>query len=499
MKLAGRAKELGLKGVRATGEDDLALDADAFAAVAKELFATHPLRVVRLWKATGEALVAALATPELARAKELHLTRNRLTDADVEALVHSPHVGGIAKLELGFCGLSGRTGSALARADPRRFPALRDLSLFANKLGAVGVRALAESKLVAQLTDLDLEANHGGDEAIALLLASPAMLNMERIVITRNEADPLAKTALEGSAHALRVTTLTGLSGPRVERILERNAGAKIPWRAPAAPTTPLAKAPEKRAPAPRDDDACGPELVAKLAARPGDPEILGVYADWLQERGDMRGELIALSLKLREKRDPKLAAKVKSLTSKVTKDFQTRFKNKSTRLEFRDGVVVAATGQLRWVLEHGAAILAREPVERFTIDSLSAGGMPKLADVAGFERVSRIDLWNAKPELAAAIRWDKLPKLTLALSLRGREVAAYLDVPSVRERLRSLTIHLWTPEAIRALLATPLALEQLRINQLTADWKEQLEAHFKLAVDARELIISVRALGRDE
>ena len=121
MTLAARAKELGLEAARAVGEDDLALDAEDFAQVARELFATHPLRVVRLWNATGYELAAALATPELARVTELHLSRNRLTDADVEALVHSENVGSVVRLELGFCGLSGRTAAIVAKADPRRF------------------------------------------------------------------------------------------------------------------------------------------------------------------------------------------------------------------------------------------------------------------------------------------------------------------------------------------------------------------------------------------
>jgi uncharacterized protein (TIGR02996 family) len=44
------------------------------------------------------------------------------------------------------------------------------------------------------------------------------------------------------------------------------------------------------------------PELEARIHANPDDREVYAVYGDWLSERGDPRGELIAVQLKLDQK-----------------------------------------------------------------------------------------------------------------------------------------------------------------------------------------------------
>jgi uncharacterized protein (TIGR02996 family) len=44
------------------------------------------------------------------------------------------------------------------------------------------------------------------------------------------------------------------------------------------------------------------PELEARILANPDDLSAYLVYGDWLSERGDPRGELIAVQAKLREK-----------------------------------------------------------------------------------------------------------------------------------------------------------------------------------------------------
>jgi len=62
------------------------------------------------------------------------------------------------------------------------------------------------------------------------------------------------------------------------EQVARRRAEG---YHEPAAPTPP-----------PRTDD---PELEALIARDPGDEEPYLVYADWLQARGDPRGELIAI------------------------------------------------------------------------------------------------------------------------------------------------------------------------------------------------------------
>lgn len=57
-------------------------------------------------------------------------------------------------------------------------------------------------------------------------------------------------------------------------------------------------------------------ELVAAIHGAPDDPEAYLVAADWLQQRGDPHGELIALSIALA--RDPGLAAAVDALQEAI-------------------------------------------------------------------------------------------------------------------------------------------------------------------------------------
>jgi uncharacterized protein (TIGR02996 family) len=49
-------------------------------------------------------------------------------------------------------------------------------------------------------------------------------------------------------------------------------------------------------------------ELLARLRAHPDDQEAWLVYADWLAEQGDGRGELIALEHRAAPRRPPSVA-----------------------------------------------------------------------------------------------------------------------------------------------------------------------------------------------
>lgn len=53
--------------------------------------------------------------------------------------------------------------------------------------------------------------------------------------------------------------------------------------------------------------DARNPDLEAAIAANPTDREAYAVFADWLQEQGDPRGELIATQLAAEQTGDPEL------------------------------------------------------------------------------------------------------------------------------------------------------------------------------------------------
>jgi uncharacterized protein (TIGR02996 family) len=400
-------KSLGVKGAKFDDPAipyDLAIDALDFARVADALFAKWDIRTLRLWKATGADFEAALARPELARIERLSLFRNRLTDADLTALVEAPHLARVAALDFVYCGLTGRAASILAAADPRRLPALRELDLGANRIGAVGVKALAGSALARQLTNLNLFANHGGDDAIARLLASPAIANLESLNVERNEAGAKARDALEATPHALRLVELVGMRS--AAPLLARNRKAKRPWVAPTPPPTTKPRIGATRDPA---DAARGAALLASFLADPSDAATRAVYADWLESQGDPRGTLVALETRLADADDDKLEREAARLRKRLLRDFAQRFKNKSAIVELEYGFAVHVGGPLQWFLERGAEILAAEPVRSVRFDPASESGLRAVPEIAGIERLAWITIAKATPKLLAAVPFEKL------------------------------------------------------------------------------------------
>jgi hypothetical protein len=75
-------------------------------------------------------------------------------------------------------------------------------------------------------------------------------------------------------------------------------------------------------------------------------------------------------------------------------------------------------------------------------------------------ERVRWIGVTPPTPTLVQAIPWAKLPNLSLALRLRGRELPAYLGLPEI-SRLRDLELYLSTLADLQTVIASP-ALAQL-------------------------------------
>ncbi len=80
---------------------------------------------------------------------------------------------------------------------------------------------------------------------------------------------------------------------------------AKAAPAAKAAKSAPAAKTKTKAKPADESTgklDARNPALEAAIAANPNDRDAYAVFADWLQEQGDPRGELISLQLGYKDK-----------------------------------------------------------------------------------------------------------------------------------------------------------------------------------------------------
>jgi uncharacterized protein (TIGR02996 family) len=111
-------------------------------------------------------------------------------------------------------------------------------------------------------------------------------------------------------------------------------------------------------------------ELLARIYAAPDDDGLRAVYADWLLERGDERGELI--HLQLREDLDARAEERRRALEEEAAKRWVGPLAPVVSRAEFRRGLLSAA--EVDWRHRGNVRRLGAHPawatVERVTFPS---------------------------------------------------------------------------------------------------------------------------------
>lgn len=127
--------------------------------------------------------------------------------------------------------------------------------------------------------------------------------------------------------------------------------------------------------------DGDGARLLAAVLAAPGDDAARLVYADWLLEQGDPRGELIQLECALAARPgDEALAARAEQVRVRCAAAFDKLVDDAPyvTRRGFIDEVTltVAAYGK------RGAALLAAQPIDRLGIAVANQKQFVKLASL---------------------------------------------------------------------------------------------------------------------
>ncbi|HEY5936903.1 MAG TPA: TIGR02996 domain-containing protein, partial [Kofleriaceae bacterium] len=142
--------------------------------------------------------------------------------------------------------------------------------------------------------------------------------------------------------------------------------------------------------------DGDGAPLLAAVLAAPADDAARLVYADWLLEQGDPRGELIQLECALAGRPDDEaLGKRVEEVRVRCAAAFDKLVDDApySTRRGFIDDVTltVAAFGK------RGAALLAAQPVDRLGIAIASQPQFVKLAGLAIPKRLAVTLVGNEK------------------------------------------------------------------------------------------------------
>ncbi|MBA4066652.1 MAG: hypothetical protein C0501_23695 [Isosphaera sp.] len=177
--------------------DSVSVHAAAFLSAGDELFRRARVRRLRLLDAARE-MPRLIASPLLARVRELDLCGNDLGNGGVNLLVRSPFLKQVQALDLGFDGLDDAGANALARADT--LPGLAALALNDNgRITADGLRALADSPFLAGLTSLDVSGNDIDETGLEPVTAGKAFPRLHTLRLRGNPVGDAGVAALFGS------------------------------------------------------------------------------------------------------------------------------------------------------------------------------------------------------------------------------------------------------------------------------------------------------------
>lgn len=263
--------------------DAVTLSARSFLDHGGAVFRLAPVRRLRL-VAVPRYLPAVLNSPLLGRVRDLQLTNQRLTWANVRQLAGSPALAGLQGLFLGSSGIGGEAAGllfssphlgrlrdlnlcfsptdddALCAVAGAAMPALRSLWLIGSLAGARGLAALASSPSlpnlrelavggrtvgpreaeaiasapVPRLTHLDFELAKVGDRGAAAVAKSPGLAGLEVLSLLDNEVGPAGAEAVAASPHLRKLRQLdlgtsrigdrgaVALAGSPVVQTLER-------------------------------------------------------------------------------------------------------------------------------------------------------------------------------------------------------------------------------------------------------------------------------------
>lgn len=255
-------------------------------------------------------------------------------------------------------------------------------------------------------------------------------------------------------------------------RTLEKNRERLNAWARKSSGATVTLKARPVEAVASADDEAM---LRAAIIADPDADEPRLVYADWLMERGDVRGELIRLqcaapSFESRQRINEILSANWTTLAGPAA--------TFTTQASFDRGFVDRVTMTIAAFLKHGEALFSTEPIRSWRVDNpkFTDRELERLGRAPAMERVRRLELAQLNPDakprrpLAALARGTTFSSLRrLALDFCGESPGDWGTLFGTLAAPKLEAVHLHynhgSAELYRALATNP-SLNELRTIQ---------------------------------
>ncbi len=199
------------------------------------------------------------------------------------------------------------------------------------------------------------------------------------------------------------------------------------------------------RTPAKPERERTERELLAAIIAHPDDDAARSVYADWLTERGDPRGEFITLQL---GKRTAAQRARADALLAKHKKAWVGRFgghkveygfiektwtKANPTKWEFVRGFVDWCSMKAADLARNAPALLEAEPLRRAHVTDRDVEALIAVDEIRGLRELDfrRVRLKGELATLVDAPCFAKLEVLGLemcGLGIKGMTVLAAAD-----------------------------------------------------------------------
>ncbi|MER2564532.1 MAG: TIGR02996 domain-containing protein [Myxococcaceae bacterium] len=220
------------------------------------------------------------------------------------------------------------------------------------------------------------------------------------------------------------------------------------------------------------DDEAM---LRRAIIADPDSDEPRLVYADWLMERGDVRGELIRLEC---GKSTSKARARIDEILTTNWTTLAGAATPYATQTSFDRGFVDRVTMTVAAFLKHGDALFSKEPIRSLRVDNpkFTDRDLDRLVTAPAMERVRGLELSQLNPDamprrpLAALAKGTRFTALRrLALDFCGESPADWTALFGALQAPKLTAVHFHynhgSAELYRALATNP-ALSELRTIQ---------------------------------
>jgi uncharacterized protein (TIGR02996 family) len=158
-------------------------------------------------------------------------------------------------------------------------------------------------------------------------------------------------------------------------------------------------------------------DLIAGVIERPDDESPRLVYADWLIEKGDARGEFISMQVALaRRGLDPQRRLEFKKRCAQLEVSVAAwRAPAGDLQVVFRRGFIEEVTGDAGIFLKQADALFAAEPVRRVTLDGLDEAQARQIARAPWLSRLRHLTVRRPSKDRDAASHI-----LAAATGLRG-------------------------------------------------------------------------------